>query len=105
MGKRSIDISKASAVVLDSWAVMAYLEDEASAQAVEDIMAHAQGSGVPLLMTVVNAGEIWYSVARKSSDKVADQSVEDIAQLGIGIIDADWNLTNEAARFKRYGKI
>ena len=105
MGKESIAVSKKTAIVMDSWAVMAYFEDEASAEKIEDIMAQAHGAGVPLLMAVVNAGEVWYAVARKRSDKDADRSIKDIGDLGITIVDADWNLTKEAARFKRAGRI
>lgn len=105
MGKESIVISKKTAVVLDSWAVMAYFEDEPSAEKIEDVMAQAHEAGVPVLMTVINAGEVWYAVARKRSDKDADQSIKDIGDLGVTIVDADWSLTKEAARFKRNGRI
>ena len=105
MGKKSIDVSRRTAVVLDSWAVMAYFEDEASADAVEDIMAQAHASSVPLLMTVVNVGEVWYSVARRRSEKDADERVKDIGELGVSIVAADWKIAYEAARFKRGGRI
>src|SRR5262245_49786770 len=105
MGKDALIISKMKAVVLDSWAVVSYFEDEPSATKIEDIMAEAHESGVPLLMTVVNAGEVWYSVARKRSEKEADQSIRDIADLGIILVDIDWNLTKESAQFKRKGRI
>src|SRR5262245_46080224 len=105
MGKESIVISKKTAVVMDSWAVIAYFEDEASAEKIEDIMGQAHEAGVPLLMTVINAGEVWYAVARKRSDRDADESIKDIGDLGITFVDADWNLTREAARFKRKGRI
>ena len=49
MGKESIVVSKKSAVVLDSWAVIAYFEDEASAGKIEDTMAQALDAGIPLL--------------------------------------------------------
>jgi ribonuclease VapC len=105
MGKESLGISKKKSVVLDSWAVIAYLEDEPSAEKIEDIMAETHDAGIPLLMTVVNLGEVWYSTARRLSEKSADQCVEDIRNLGVTIVDADWSLTNEAARFKRKGRI
>jgi hypothetical protein len=43
--------------MLDSWAVLAYLEDEDAAAKVADIIADAHDEQIPLLMTVVNAGE------------------------------------------------
>ena len=100
-----MNIAKSSAVILDSWALVAYLADEPSAEKIASIIGDAHESGIPLLMTVVNAGEVWYSLARKISERAADQSVKDIGDLGIEIVDVDWTLTQEAARFKSKGRI
>lgn len=92
---------KPRAIVLDSWAIMAYLEDEPPAERVADIIADANDDGTPqLLMTVVNLGEVWYIIARETSEAEAERSVLEIKQLGISIVDADWELTREAAWFK-----
>lgn len=56
---------KPKAIVLDSWAIIAYLEVEAAAEKVADIIADAHEEHVPSLMTVVNAGEVRYIVARQ----------------------------------------
>ena len=105
MGKKPLEIAGQKSVILDSRAVIAHLEDEPSAEKVETIMGEAHEAGIPLLMMVVNAGEVWYSVARRLSGRDADQSIQDIIDLGIRIVDADWNLTREAARFKQKGRI
>ena len=91
---------KAKAIVLDSWAVMAYLEDEPSAEKVADIIADAHESGTPLLMPVVNVGEVWYIIAREASEADADRSFRDLKQLSIEFVDADWHLTHQAAQYK-----
>jgi ribonuclease VapC len=91
---------KPRAIVLDSWAVMAYLEDEASAEKVADIIADAHEEKIPLLTTVVNAGEVWYILAREASVAEADASVRQLRQLGIEFINADWDLAREAGGFK-----
>src|SRR5262249_6372824 len=79
-------------------------EDESSAGKIGDILAAAYETATPLLMTVVNVGEVWYTVAREDSADAADESIKDIADLGIRVIDADWNLTLQAARFKVAGR-
>ena len=96
---------KPRAIVLDSWAVMAYLEDEATAEKVADIMADAHEEKIPLLMTVVNAGEVWYILARETSIAEADASVRQLRQLGIAFVDADWDLAHEAGGFKAKHKM
>ena len=91
---------KPKAIVLDSWAIMTYLEDEPSAEKVADIIADANEEGTPLLMTIVNLGEVWYIIARETSESDAERSIAEIKQLGIEIVEADWSLTREAAGFK-----
>lgn len=88
------------ALVLDTWSVMAYLEDEPAGEQVEDTMVEAHENKIPLMMTVVNAAEVWYIFARKSSETEADQSLAELRQLGIEFVDVDWKLAQEAARFK-----
>lgn len=96
---------KPKAIVLDSWAVVAYLDDEAtSSERVADIIADANEDGTPLLMSVVSLGEVWHLIARGISAEEAERSLVEIQRLGISIVAADWQLTHEAARLKaRYG--
>lgn len=96
---------KPRAIVLDSWAVMAYLEDETTAEKVAEIIADAHEEKIPLLMTVVNAGEVWYILAREVSIAEADASVRQLRQLGIEFINADWDLAREAGGFKAKHKM
>jgi predicted nucleic acid-binding protein len=96
---------KPKAFVLDSWSVMAFLEDEPAGETVGNIIADAHDHGIPLMMTTVNAGEVWYILAREISESAADQSIKDIVELGIQFHDADWNLANQAARFKAVKKM
>ena len=91
---------KPRAIVLDSWAVMAYLEDEPAAERVADIIADAHDDHTPLLMTVVNLGEVWYIIARETSEAEAERSLVEIRQLGVEVVHADWPLAREAAGFK-----
>lgn len=91
---------KPKALVFDSWAVLAYLEDESSGQKVADLICDAHEHGIPLLMSVVNAGEVWYILAREISETEADKGVQGLRQLGIEFIDADWRLTRHAGTYK-----
>lgn len=88
------------AVVLDSWAVMAYLDDERAGSEVAKVIADSHERGTPLLMTTVNAGEVWYILAREISETDAERAITDLRQLGIRFVDADWSLVRVAASFK-----
>ena len=91
--------------VLDSYALMAFFEDEPGADFVRGLIQKAVESNTPLLMCVVNLGEVWYSIARATSAETADQYIHEIKGMGIEIIDADWILTHQAATFKCNGNI
>ena len=98
-------MKKTKAIVLDPWAVIAYLEDEAAAEKVAEIIADAHEEQIPLLMTVVNAAEVWYIVARETSTADADASIKQLRDLGVRFIDADWELAKAAAYFKSRNKM
>jgi predicted nucleic acid-binding protein len=51
-------------------------------------------------MSVVNGGEVWYIIARESSVADADASINQLRDLGIEFVDADWNLAKDAGYFK-----
>jgi len=92
-------------LVLDSWAMMAFVENEPSAEQVEELLLKAHKAGTPLLMSVVNVGEIWYSTARAHSPVEADRVIEELANLRVEIVPADWEITRQAAIFKSKGRI
>ncbi len=96
---------KSKAVVLDSWAVLAYLGDESAGQAVADLIVEAQENAHPLYLSVVNAGEIWYILAREVSETEADKAIVALRQLGIEFVEVDWQLARAAASFKVQGKM
>ena len=91
--------------VLDSYALMAFFEDEPGADAVRALILKAEEDGVKLAMSVVNLGEVWYSIARTNSPETADQYIGEINGMAIEIVDADWQLTRQAAAFKVNGNI
>jgi predicted nucleic acid-binding protein len=92
--------------VLDSWGVVAFFEDQQpAAEKMEEILAEAHETGVTLLITTVNLGEAWYSLARAYSEKQADQALAQLLQMGVEVVPADWELTYQAAHFKVRGNI
>jgi predicted nucleic acid-binding protein len=86
--------------VLDASALMTFFEDRPGADKVEGLLAKAAEAKRPLLMSVVNWGEVYYSVWRAGSEKAADAKFQEIAQLPIQIVDVDMELTKLAARLK-----
>lgn len=86
--------------VLDSWAVIEFFENQPAADKVEAILIEAHDSSTPLLISVVNLGEVWYNIVRGHSEAEANRVIRELGQLGVEVVDADWELTKQAAMFK-----
>lgn len=93
--------------VLDSWALMAFFQDEPAAEEVERLLIKAAEGRVTLLLCVVNWGEVYYSVARAEGEEVAEQKAAELATLPIEIVPVgdDLRLAREAARLKATHKM
>jgi predicted nucleic acid-binding protein len=93
--------------VLDSWALMAFLHDEAAAEEVEKLLVKAAEDKHKLLLCVVNWGEIYYSIARAEGEAIAEQKAADLATLAIELVGMgdDLQLVREAAKLKASRKM
>jgi len=91
--------------ILDSWALMALFHEEPAADEVEKLLSQAATDRHKLLMSVVNWGEIYYSVRRGASEEMAEQKVREIASMPIEIVPADLQQTHQAAIFKATRKM
>ena len=86
--------------VLDSWALIAFFEDEPAAEAVEKLLEQATAERHKLLISVVNWGEVYYNTMREVSEAAAEQKLGEIAAMPIEVVGADLPLTKQAAIYK-----
>lgn len=93
--------------VLDSWALIAFFEDEPAADEVEKLLVKAEAGTHKLLLSVVNWGEIYYNTMRKVSQEAAEQKVREIAGLTIELVpvETDLHLVRQAAIYKATKKL
>lgn len=96
---------KPKALVFDSRAVLAYFGDEGPAEAIANLISDAHESRIPMYMSVVNAGEAWYILAREVSEADADEAMAEVTGLGIQLVDVGWPLTRVAATLKANHKM
>jgi PIN domain nuclease of toxin-antitoxin system len=89
-----------SAYVLDSYALLAHFEDEAGGEQVRKILKAAQAGKTKLFLSVINLGEVYYNTLRERGLEQADEVRFIVEQLPIAIVDADTDMTIEAARLK-----
>jgi len=90
----------AAAKVLDSWALLCYLEQEPGFEKMIELFEKAVESSKPLLMCIVNWGEVYYQIARRFGEQKAQEIEQLIQTLPIMLVEADKSLTREAARIK-----
>ncbi len=90
----------AAAKVLDSWALLCYLEQEPGYGKLVELFEKAVESSKPLLMCIVNWGEVYYQVIRRFGEQKAEEIEHLIQTLPIILVEADKELTREAARIK-----
>jgi ribonuclease VapC len=86
--------------VLDSYALLAYLEAETGSGRVGELLEAAQGGRCHLCMCVVNLGEVIYIVERERGLPRAQETLARIDELPIEVVDADRTLALAAAHLK-----
>lgn len=91
---------QAGEYVLDSYALLAYLEAEPGSDRVRELLEAAKGGKCHLYMCVVNLGEVMYIVERERGLPKAQETLARIDELPIAIIDVDRVLTLAAAHLK-----
>ena len=93
--------------MLDSWALLAFFEDEPAAEEVEKILLDGEAGRTRLLLSVINWGEIYYSVMRRVSQEAAEAKALEIAGMPIEMVpvDADLVLARRAAQYKATHKL
>ena len=86
--------------VLDSYAMIAYFEDEPGADEVAQILRQLILGKAKGFMSVVNWGEVYYSTLREGGVAEAEKVILLLDKLPIQIVDANKDLTYEAAKLK-----
>jgi ribonuclease VapC len=95
-------------LVLDAHALMILFHDEPGAEEVEKILLKAESGSPRLLMSVINWGEIYYSILRGASQEIADAKAHEIAGMRIELVPVDADdlqLVRQAGLFKATKKM
>ncbi len=95
-------------MVLDAHALMVLFNDGPGAKEVEKILIKAESGSPKLLMSVVNWGEIYYSILRGASQEMAEAKAHEIAGMQIELVPVDTRdleLVRQAAVFKATRKM
>ena len=91
--------------VMDSFAMIAFFEDEPGAGQVAAILEELMKRKAKAFMSVVNWGEIYYNTMRVQGIREAEDVIKQFNKYPIQLVEADQALTYEAAKLKGKYKI
>lgn len=91
--------------VLDSFALIAYLEGEESGKYVIPILEDALEGKADIYLSIINWGEIYYIALREGGEERAELYRTTISKYPITIVEANKELTLAAAKFKAHHKM
>jgi len=76
----------ASAKVVDSWAMLAWLLDQPAAPQVEALLQEADAGNLQLVMSWINAGEVYYIATKRLGQKLAEQFLARLPSLPLRLV-------------------
>lgn len=91
--------------VLDANAPLDFLEDGPGAERVGTLLRGAQREGSPLLMSVVNWGEVFYHAWQERGEEAARKTISNLARLPIQAVPVDLEQSLKAGEIKAVHKI
>lgn len=91
--------------VLDSYSLLSYAENEKGADEVGNILKKALENKAELFLSIINWGEMYYIAFREGGKERAELYKNTFAQYPIFIVEANKELTLQAAHYKAYYKI
>lgn len=86
--------------VFDSYAILAFLEDEPGADMVEKALREVMRGKAEGFLCVINWGEVYYTTMREQGEKVAEEIAALLEHYPLLLVEADQPLTKTAAKFK-----
>ena len=86
--------------VLDTFAVIALVQDEPGAEQVERLLADAEAGAASLHMCSVNVAEVLYALWRRGNELAARVKVADLQLVGVQFHDATTQLSLRAGALK-----
>lgn len=86
--------------VLDSYAMIAFFENEPGAEVVADILRQLLSNTAKGYMSIINWGEVYYSTFREQGREEADKIIGQLSKYPIELVNADKEQTLSAAILK-----
>ncbi len=86
--------------ILDSYALLAFFQAEQGGEQVRKILKEASAVQAKVFLSVINLGEIYYIISRRSGEDTAGSIVEDMSLLPVELLAATTERVLSAASVK-----
>lgn len=86
--------------VLDSSAILDFVNAGSGAHRVREILREGVQQNIPLLMSVVNLGEVLYILWQRRGEAVARKAIENLSRLAIQPVPVDLEQSLKAGEIK-----
>jgi predicted nucleic acid-binding protein len=99
---RGISRTSARRYVLDANALIGFIEDrEGTAAKIERLVSEAVRQDLPLLMSAVNWGEVFYTAWRRHGEAKARQVEASLQEMPIAVVSVDRDRASRAGALKQ----
>jgi len=92
-------------IVLDAHPLVGFFEKEEYWEKIADYFQQATDEKCTIYMSTVNLGEVYYSTLREHGEEHALRVLDTMKNLPITLVDADKEMSLQAARYKARGGI
>lgn len=93
-------------IVLDAWAILAFLQKEKpAASRIKSLLNDAQKGKYQIFISLINLGEVYYNIGKRKGEKEAKETIEEITCLPIKVVPVDKEKVFKAAGLKIYHSI
>lgn len=89
-------------IVLDSWGLLAFFEDDPAAEMIENIILDAESGKHHLFLSALDWSEIYSFIMSRASQQAAEEKMRQISELPIEIVPVgdDLSLVRQAAIYR-----
>ncbi len=98
-------MSEEQCFILDSFAMLAFLENEPGSSRVTELLIQASQGKCQVVISLINLGEVLYITERERGLPKAQAVLAAVEQLPVQILPADQNAVFAAAHIKAHYKI
>jgi len=91
--------------VLDAYPLLVFLKKQKNWEKISDLLSKGIKNELNIMITVVNLGEVYYSVLKDAGTEAAETVIDSVNYLSISIVESNWELAKQAAIYKSKGGI